>query len=169
MDLMVVQIIWSMHVNVKIIKHIRICALVVALDYSIAEVQQKMVHVIQISVQFIYFCEKHSKFFLEMSGEHAITCCNFLVLVRVKAKELIVHVYIFLILWCTSYICTYRLIKLPRWASNRILVYKEYFMHSLCVVLVHECTYAGICIHSFSSKLISLIYNYRYILLFDIV
>lgn len=87
-----------MHVNVKIIKHIRICALVVALDYSIAEVQQKMVHVIQISVQFIYFYEKHSKFFLERSGEHAFTCCNFLVLVRVKAKELIVHVYIFLIL-----------------------------------------------------------------------
>lgn len=51
------------HVNVRIMKHIRICALVVALDYSIAEVQQKMVHVIQISVQFIYFCEKHSKFF----------------------------------------------------------------------------------------------------------
>lgn len=155
------------HVNVRIIKHIRICALVVALDYSIAEVQQKIS--VQISVQFIYFCEKHSKFFLEMSGVHAITCCNFVVLVRVKAKELIVHVYIFLILWCTSYICTYRLIKFPRRASNRILVYKEYFMHSLCVVLVHECTYAGICIHSFSSKLISLIYNYWYILLFDIV
>lgn len=36
--------------------------------------------------------------FLEMSGVCASTSSNFLVLVRVKAKELIVHVYIFLIL-----------------------------------------------------------------------